>query len=101
MSYDPNRPQHPFDQHSFGQPQYGAQFSPGYDPSQQKDWLTTLLLCLFLGCFGAHRFYTGHTAIGIIQLLTAGGCFLWWLVDAFQIAAGTYKDSNGRPLLKS
>lgn len=25
----------------------------------EKDWLVTLLLALFLGNFGAHRFYTG------------------------------------------
>jgi len=32
----------------------------------QKDWLTTLLLCLFTGTIGGHRFYTGHTGIGVI-----------------------------------
>ncbi len=68
--------------------------------AEQKDWLTTLLLALFLGAFGGHRFYTGHTVPGIIQLLTLGGCGIWALIDIIQIITGNYKDSNGRPLLK-
>ena len=26
-----------------------------------KDWLVTLLLCFFAGCFGIHRFYVGKS----------------------------------------
>lgn len=29
-------------------------------------------LCLFLGCFGAHKFYEGKTGMGILYLFTAG-----------------------------
>jgi TM2 domain-containing membrane protein YozV len=69
--------------------------------STQKDWLTTLILCIFLGVFGVHRFYTGHIAIGVIQLLTLGGCGIWWLIDLIMIATGSYTDSNGLPLLRT
>jgi len=65
-----------------------------------KDWLTTLLLCFFLGALGVHRFYTGHTAIGIVQLLTLGGCGIWALIDFIIIIMGNFKDSNGHLLVK-
>jgi len=70
------------------------------DSNQPKEWLVTLLLCLFLGGIGVHRFYTGHTAIGIVQLLTLGGCGIWTLIDYILIIAGNFKDSEGNPLKK-
>lgn len=42
--------------------------------NSNKDWLTTLLLCLFLGSFGAHRFYVNKVGTGLVQLFTLGGC---------------------------
>ena len=65
-----------------------------------KSWLTTLLLCVFLGYLGVHRFYTGHTSIGVVQLLTGGGCGIWWLIDFILILANSYKDADGNPLVK-
>jgi hypothetical protein len=67
---------------------------------EEKDWLTTLLLCFFLGVFGIHRFYTGHTAIGVVQLLTLGGCGIWALVDFIMIIVGSFRDSKGNLLVK-
>ncbi len=66
----------------------------------QKDWMTTLLLAIFLGGLGVHRFYTGYTGIGIAQLLTGGGCGIWAIIDIIQIATGKFVDANGQPLLK-
>jgi len=65
-----------------------------------KDWLTALLLCFFLGALGIHRFYTGHTAIGVVQLLTLGGCGIWALIDLIMIITGSFKDVDGKPLAK-
>lgn len=62
---------------------------------QNNRWIISLLLCWFFGVLGVHRFYTGHTAIGIIQLLTLGGCGIWALIDFILIAAGSYKDAQG------
>ena len=44
---------------------------------QRNKWITCLLLCWFLGVLGVHRFYSGHTALGVLQLLTLGGCGIW------------------------
>jgi TM2 domain-containing membrane protein YozV len=115
----PEQPPQQYGQPPGGQPQWSQQ-PPYYVPPQQfqqpppwamqqqyqqistqKDWLTTLILCIFLGVFGVHRFYTGHIAIGVIQLLTLGGCGIWWLIDLIMIATGTFTDSNGFPLLRT
>lgn len=66
-----------------------------------KDWLTTLLLCIFLGAFGIHRFYTGHTGIGVVQLLTLGGCGIWALIDLIMIIVGSFKDAKGNKLVRN
>ena len=63
----------------------------------EKDWLVTLLLALFCP---VHRFYTGHTGLGILFILTGGGCGIWWLIDVISILTGSYKDAEGRPLRK-
>ena len=34
----------------------------------KKDWLTSLLLCWFLGCFGVHRLYAGKIGSGFLML---------------------------------
>lgn len=55
-----------------------------------------LLLAGFLGVFGAHRFYVGKTSSAVLQLITLGGFGLWWLADCIMIAAGAFRDNEGR-----
>jgi TM2 domain/Double zinc ribbon len=65
-----------------------------------KDWTTALILCLFLGLLGVHRFYTKNTGIGVIQLLTFGGFGIWVLLDFISILTNSFKDADGKLLIK-
>ena len=65
-----------------------------------KSWMVTLLLCLFLGGLGAHRFYTGKIGTGVAMLLTVGGCGIWALIDLIMILMDKFTDADGQPLQK-
>jgi hypothetical protein len=66
-----------------------------------KDWLTAVLLSFFVGVLGIDRFYLGHTGLGILKLITLGGCGIWALIDLVLIAMGNVTDSNGLPLRRN
>jgi TM2 domain-containing membrane protein YozV len=63
-----------------------------------KDWASALLLSFYLGWLGIDRFYLGYGGLGVLKLLTAGGCGIWALVDAVLIALNKLPDSTGKPL---
>ena len=63
-----------------------------------KSKLTVIILCLFLGSLGIHRFYLGYTIIGFIQLLTFGGILICAIVDFIRLITGSLKDSEGNDL---
>lgn len=55
-----------------------------------------LILAIFLGYLGIHRFYVGKIGTGIIWLCT-GGCFaVGWIYDIIKIASGTFRDGAGQ-----
>ena len=66
-----------------------------------KNWLATLLLCLFLGGIGVHRFYVGKVGTGILQLITLGGCGIWTLIDLITIITGSFTDKDGNKITNS
>jgi TM2 domain-containing membrane protein YozV len=61
-----------------------------------KSRLVALLLCLFLGPLGVHRFYLGKVGTGILMIFTLGGLGLWVLIDLILIAVGSFRDQEGR-----
>lgn len=60
-----------------------------------KSRLVSLLLCLFLGAFGIHRFYVGKIGTGIIWLFTLGFMGFGVLIDFILILLGSFRDKNG------
>ena len=64
--------------------------------SSDKNWIATLLLCIFLGGLGIHRFYVGKVGTGILMLLTGGVFGILWIIDIIMIAVGSFTDKGGR-----
>jgi hypothetical protein len=81
----------------------GGWFAVGDIPGvfSEKEWLTALLISFFLGGLGIDRFYLGYTGLGILKLITLGGCGIWAIIDIISIATGSLKDANGLPLKRS
>jgi TM2 domain-containing membrane protein YozV len=63
--------------------------------TSDKDFWATLLLCLFVGVLGIHRFYVGKIGTGVIWLLTGGVFGIGWIVDFIFIIIGAFTDKQG------
>ena len=61
-----------------------------------KDFVTTLLICIFLGGLGVHRFFVDKIGTGVLMLVTLGGLGIWWIIDIILIVTGSFEDSEGR-----
>lgn len=60
-----------------------------------KSQIIALVLAALVGYIGVHRFYLGYTTIGILQILTLGGCGIWSLIDLIRIITGDLKPADG------
>ena len=58
---------------------------------------TALLLTIFLGEFGIHRFLAGKIGTGIIWLLTCGCFGIGYIVDIIQVVTGKFTKKDGTP----
>ena len=83
-------------------------YTPPPVPSQSASFLDsdiserriipTLLFCVLLGVFGAHRFYVGRPLSAVVQLLTIGGLGIWVMVDIILLLTESFRDADGRRL---
>lgn len=75
--------------------------SNNIDTKSEKNWLITLLLSIFTGWLGGHRFYTGHIITGIIYLFTFGGFYLGVVIDMILIIIGRFPDKKGYSIFRN
>ena len=57
-----------------------------YVPKRKVNWVLALVMSIIFGGLGVDRFIMGHVGLGILKLVTLGGCGIWWLVDIILIA---------------
>ncbi len=53
---------------------------------KKVNWILALIMSIIFGGLGVDRFIMGHIGLGILKLITAGGCGIWWLIDLILIA---------------
>lgn len=65
-------------------------------PPKERNPYVELVLCIFLGSMGIHRFYVGKIGTGILYLFTVGLFGIGWIVDIIMIAVRVAKGSPPR-----
>lgn len=66
------------------------------DDRSPKNYGATLLLAIFAGFLGIHRFYVGKTGTGILYFFTGGLFIIGWVIDVFQVIFANFTDKAGR-----
>ncbi len=61
------------------------------------DKTTAILITIFLGGLGVHRFMAGKTGTGIIWLLTGGCLGIGYIIDVIKVAQGNFLKADGTP----
>jgi len=66
--------------------------------ASEKKRLIAILLNVFLGWAGGHRFYTGKTKSAIAMMFTMGGFGMVWAYDLVMLLMGKHTDELNQPL---
>ncbi len=53
---------------------------------KEVNWTLTLIMSVIFGQLGVDRFIMGHVGLGILKLITLGGCGIWWIIDLILVA---------------
>ena len=112
-SQQPNyQPQQPSQQPYYQQPQIvinnvnsntntNVNQNGGYGAGiSSKSKMVTLILAIFLGYLGIHRFYVGKIGSGILYFFTGGLFCFGWIYDIIKVLSGTFRDGAGLPISK-
>jgi TM2 domain-containing membrane protein YozV len=67
--------------------------------AERKAFLTTFWLAIFLGMFGADRFYLDQKRTAYAKLMTGGGLGLWTIVDVIYTLSGKRRDGHSKKLV--
>jgi TM2 domain-containing membrane protein YozV len=67
-------------------------------PVGERKFLVALLLSILIGGLGIDRFYMGYIGLGVLKLITLGGCGIWAIIDIILIATDNLKDADGKYL---
>lgn len=52
---------------------------------QTKSIIVELIICIFLGIIGGHKFYKGNIKMGILYLFTSGLLGIGWIIDIIKL----------------
>lgn len=58
---------------------------------------SAILITVFLGSFGVHRFMAGKIGTGIIWLLTGGCLGIGYIIDLVNVITGKFTRKDGTP----
>lgn len=58
--------------------------------ARPKNKVVALLLCIFLGYLGAHKFYEEKPGMGVLYFFTLGLFGIGWLIDIIALATKPY-----------
>lgn len=63
--------------------------------TSKKSKTVTLILAIFLGFLGVHRFYVGKIKSGVLYAFTEGLFLIGWIKDIIKISKGQFTDGKG------
>ncbi len=66
---------------------------------EYKNPVVMLLISVVVGQLGIDRFMLGDIGLGVLKLITLGGCGIWWIVDLFTVQDRT-REHNFKKLIE-
>lgn len=87
-----------YQQPVYTQPAYTGTVQKPAENISNRHFVVCLILAIFFGYWGLHRFYAGKIGTGILWMFSFGGFGIGWFVDVITILSGSFTDSAKRPI---